>query len=64
MAIKISGSEVISDAFVLSNIANTDVTSQTTINSAIKNQNNVLRIYDSSGVEIRTLFCAAPTAVS
>lgn len=64
MAIKLSGTTVIDDSFVLSGIANTDVTTQTTINSAIKNQNNILRIYDSTGTEIRTLYAAAVTAVS
>ena len=32
------------------------------INGQDKNQANVLRIYDSAGTEIRTLFCAAAVA--
>ena len=64
MAIKVNTTTVIDDTRRLSNIANTDVTTQTTINSAIKNQNNILRIYDSTGAEIRTLFCAANVAVT
>lgn len=60
MAIKVSTTEVITDSLILQNIANTDATTATTINSAIKNQNNILRIYDSTGVEVRTLFCGAP----
>lgn len=62
MALRINGLDVVSDTYVLSNVANTDVTTQTTINSAIINQNNILRIYDSAGTEIRTLFCANATA--
>lgn len=60
MAIKISGNTVISDTLVLSNIADMDAATETTVNNAIKNQNNVLRIYDSTGTEVRTLFCAQP----
>ena len=59
MALKISGDNVVSDSYVLENIANTDNRTDQTINNSIKNQNNVLRIFDSTGTEIRTLFCAA-----
>lgn len=61
MAIKVGGTQVISDTRVLEAITDADVTTEATINNAIKNQNNILRIYDSAGVEIRTLFCAATT---
>lgn len=64
MAIKINGVDVISTTRVLSNLTDADVASETVINEAIKNQNNVLRIYDSTGTEIRTLFCAAPVAAT
>lgn len=64
MAIKVNGVEVISTARVLSNLTDADVSSEAVINNAIKNQNNILRIYDSSGAEIRTLFCAAVTPVA
>lgn len=64
MAIKVTGNTVISDTKVLENISNTDVITDTTINSSIIKQGNVLRIYDSAGEEIRTLWCAATTAVT
>tara|TARA_R110000796_G_scaffold52472_1_gene123624 strand:+ start:8742 stop:8936 length:195 start_codon:yes stop_codon:yes gene_type:complete len=62
MALRINGQDIVSDALVLSNLTDADVASETVINEAIKNQANVLRIYDSAGTEIRTLFCAAPVA--
>ena len=61
MAIKVNGVEVISTTRVLSNLTDADVNSEAVINNAIKNQNNVLRIFDSTGAEVRTLFCAATT---
>lgn len=64
MALKVTGNTVVSDTLILSNIANTDITTDTTINSSIIKQGNVLRIYDSAGDEIRTLWCAATTAVT
>jgi hypothetical protein len=57
MAIKVSTTTVISNARVLSNITDMDVGTETIVNNAIKNQNNILRIYDSTGVEVRTLYC-------
>jgi hypothetical protein len=63
MAIKIGGDTVISDTKVLENISDCDVTTDAAINNAIKNQNNILRIIDSNGVEVRTLYCAATTPV-
>jgi|TARA_B110000908_G_scaffold112213_1_gene131599 hypothetical protein len=62
MALRINGQDIVSDALVLSNLSDADVASETVINEAIKNQANVLRIYDSAGTEIRTLFCAATVA--
>lgn len=58
MAIKVSTTTVIDNARVLSNITDMDNTTETAVNNAIKNQNNILRIYDSTGAEVRTLFCA------
>jgi len=57
MAIKVSTTTVISNTRVLSNITDMDVGTETVVNNAIKNQNNILRIYDSTGVEVRTLYC-------
>jgi hypothetical protein len=64
MAIKINSTVVINNSRQLENITEADVTTDATINQAIKNQLNVLRIYDSTGTEVRTLWCAATTAVS
>tara|TARA_R110000868_G_scaffold338278_1_gene599028 strand:+ start:41 stop:226 length:186 start_codon:yes stop_codon:yes gene_type:complete len=58
MAIKINGVDVVSDTYVLSNITDADAGTETVINAAVRNSNNVLRIYDSAGTEIRTLYCA------
>lgn len=63
MAIRVNGTTVISDTRVLEGISNTDVTTDASINNSIKNQTNVLRIIDSNGVEVRTLYCAAETPV-
>ena len=60
MAIKVSTTTVIDNSRVLSNITDMDAATETVVNNAIKNQNNVLRIYDSTGTEVRTLFCAQP----
>lgn len=61
MAIKINNTEVINNSRQLVNITEADSTTDATINNSIKNQVNVLRIYDSAGAEIRTLWCAATT---
>lgn len=58
MAIKISGNEVITDAYVLQQITDTDVTTATAINNAIVTQNFTLIIYDSTGTAVKTLYCA------
>lgn len=57
MAIKLSGNEVITDAYVLQQITDTDAVTANTINNAIVSKANVLRIYDSNGDEVRTLYC-------
>ena len=64
MAIKINSTVVINNSRQLENITEADITTDATINQSIKNQLNVLRIYDSTGTEVRTLWCAATTAVS
>lgn len=61
MAIKVQGNTVISDTVELLGVSNTDNRTDQSINNSLKNQGNVLRIYDSAGTEIRTLFCAAET---
>lgn len=58
MAIKISGNEVITDAYVLQQITGTDVTTATAINAAIVSQAFTLTIYDSTGTVVKTLYCA------
>lgn len=63
MAIKVNTTTVIDNSLTLTAIANTDVVTDTTINSSIKKQGNVLRIYDSAGNVVRTLYCAAETAI-
>ena len=63
MAIRVNGTTVISDTRVLEGISNTDVTTDASINNSIKNQNNILRIIDSNGTEVRTLYCATETPV-
>jgi hypothetical protein len=57
MAIKITGNTIISDTRELQNITAADVGTQTVINDAIANQNNVLTIYDSNNTVVRTLYC-------
>lgn len=64
MAIKITGNTIISDTRELQNISNTDITTAGAINDAIKTQGNILSIYDSSGTEVRKLYCATETAVT
>lgn len=64
MAIKVNTTEVISNARELLNITDTDLTTSAAINNAIKDQNNILRIYNSAGTEVRTLYCAATTPAS
>jgi hypothetical protein len=64
MAIKISSTVVIDNSRQLLNITEADVTTDATINNAIKNQANVLRIYNSAGTEVRTMYCAATTPIA
>lgn len=58
MAIKVSTTTVIDNSRHLQNIANTDVTTRGSINYAVVINDNVLRIYDSGGNEVRTLYAA------
>lgn len=58
MAIKVNTTTVIDNSRVLSNIANTDTTSATSINYAIRRQSNALIIYDSTGAVVRTIYGA------
>ncbi len=58
MAIQVASTTVINNSLELQNISNTDATTSTAINNAIKSQNNVLRIYNSAGIEVRTFYCA------
>ena len=64
MAIKVNTTTVIDDSRQLLNITDTDLTTSAAINNAIKDQNNILRIFDSTGAEVRTLYCAATTAAT
>lgn len=62
MAIKITGNTIISDTRELQNITAADTGTQTVMNDAVAQQNNVLTIYDSNNTVVRTLYCAiAPT---
>ena len=63
MAIKVSTTTVITNARALENIANTDVTTRATINTAITQQNETLVVYDSSGTAVRTLYGAKSGSV-
>lgn len=64
MAIRITPStQVIDDNRHLINIANTDVTTQNTINHAIIRQENVLKIYDSSGSVTKSFYFASQPAI-
>ena len=58
MAIKVNTTTVIDNSRVLQNIANTDLTTQLSINAAIRFQGNALVIYDSSGAVVRTIYGA------
>lgn len=58
MAIQISGTTVIDDSRVLSNISNTDNTTRQTINDAIVSRNNVLTIYNAAGTAVAAFYCA------
>ena len=58
MAIQVGSTTVISNTYQIQNITDMDAATETTVNAAVRNANNVLRIYDSAGTEIRTLFCA------
>ena len=57
MALQTDGTTRITNSGQLANISGTDSVSDSAINTAIKNQNNVLRIYNAAGTEVKTLFC-------
>ena len=61
MAIKLSGNNIVTNAYELQNIASVDITTQGAINNAIVTQSNVLIIYDSADNIVRTLYCAEDT---
>lgn len=64
MAIRITpDTQVIDDNRHLLNIANTDVTTQSTINHAIIRQENILKIYDSSGSVTQSFYFASAPGV-
>ena len=58
MALQTDGTTRITNTGELANISGTDSVSDAAINTAIKNQNNVLRIYNDAGTEVKTLLCA------
>lgn len=58
MAIKVNTTTVIDNNRILQNIANTDFTTQQSINAAIRFQGNALVIYDSAGSVVRTIYGA------
>jgi hypothetical protein len=62
MAIKITGNTIISDTRELQNITAADTGTQTVMNDAVAQQNNVLTIYDSNNTVVRTLYCAIAPA--
>tara|TARA_B110000503_G_scaffold14278_1_gene19484 strand:- start:1576 stop:1761 length:186 start_codon:yes stop_codon:yes gene_type:complete len=57
MAIKVAATTVVTNALELQAIATMDGTTQATVNAAIAAQNNVLRIYDSAGTQVREFHC-------
>jgi hypothetical protein len=58
MAIRVNTTTVIDNSLQLQNIATTDTTTAGAINTAIRNQNNALIIYDSTGAVVRTIYGA------
>mgnify|MGYP001059597634 CR=1 FL=1 len=58
MAIQVAGTEVIDNALQLKNVASTDTTTDTAINNSIKNQANVLTVYNAAGTIIAAYYCA------
>jgi hypothetical protein len=63
MAIRINGEDVITDARAFANISGADAVSGRAINNSLKTQQNVLKIFDSAGNEVRVLYCAAETPI-
>lgn len=68
MAIQVGGTSVVDEdpsdntLAQLRNINSVDTATANAIVAGIRNQNNVLRIFDSAGVEVRTLFAAPVVA--
>lgn len=58
MPIKVADEEVITDLKSLANIANTDIQTRETINTAIVRVNNVLVIKNSAGTAVKTIYGA------
>ena len=58
MALQTNGTDRIDNTGQLVNISSADTTTESTINTAIKNQNNVLVIYNAAGTALKTLYCA------
>jgi hypothetical protein len=56
MPLKVGQDTVITDLKILSNIANTDITTRNTINDAVVRVNNVLVIKDSAGNAVKTIY--------
>jgi len=63
MAIKLSGNEVITDAYVLQQITDTDAVTANTVNNAIVTQANVLIIYASDGSIAKKIYGATDTPI-
>jgi len=61
MPLKVGSDTVITDLKILSNIANTDITTRNTINDAVVRVNNVLVIKDASGTAVKTIYGADDT---
>ena len=63
MAIKLSGNEVITNAYVLQQITDTDAVTANTINNALLTQQNVLVIYASDGSIAKSIYGATTTPI-
>lgn len=61
MAIKVNSTEVITNTRTLENITGIDLAMVEIINTAIRDKNNALRVYDSAGLELRAVFGASET---
>ena len=63
MAIRVNGEDVIDNARALANISGADAVTGRAINNSIKTQQNILKIFDSLGNEVRVLYCAVETPI-